>query len=326
MAQTINPAQSLNLSGINLSDYGYGDVIDIAANPASPAPGARVTVVIDSNTTNLDLSQIVWSVNGKEVQNGIGIKSYTFTAGQLGQKTTVSVKITTPQGAIDNQSISVTPGEVDMIWQTDTYTPPFYEGKAMYTTQSAVQVTAIPHMLGSNGAEINPANLLYKWTRDGSVIGDQSGYGRNTLTFSDTDLPRETDVSVQVTSYDGSQTSQGFVAITPIPPKVISYEDNPRLGVLSNKALVGDVTMKDQEITLTAYPFFFSAGLNGANMKYEWDMNGQPIDNNSSNHVVLRTTTDQEGNALVDVTAKQNNFILQYADAQTMLYFNNKQN
>jgi len=310
-------AQSISL---NLSSFGYTDEVDIAATPANPAPGQPVHIAIDSSTADLDRSEITWTLDGKVIQKQVGLKSIDIIAGSLGQKSTVTAAVTTPMGESITQSVTIIPGQVDMIWQTDTYTPPFYEGKAMYTEQSTLTVVAIPHIF-VNGREQSPNSLLYQWNRDGQILGSQSGYGKNTLTLTDTTLPRSTYVSVTITSYDGSATGQGGVAVTPIPPKAILYEDQPRYGVLSNHALVGDYTMTDPEIDLVAYPYFFSAGLSGENVGYQWETGNTTISDVTGNRIVFRNDTGAEGRSLVHVAIKHATDILQFAESQLLLNF-----
>ena len=44
---------------------------------------------------------------------------------------------------------------VDLLWQGETYVPPFYKGKSLWSDQSRITLFAIPQGLG------NPANLNY---------------------------------------------------------------------------------------------------------------------------------------------------------------------
>ena len=72
---------------------------------------------------------------------------------------------------------------VDILWQGEVYTPPFYQGKTFWSKQSRVTLVAIPHGLG------NTANLNYKWTKNGTVLGNINGIGRNYLSFVDSIYP-----------------------------------------------------------------------------------------------------------------------------------------
>src|SRR3990167_742525 len=83
---------------------------------------------------------------------------------------------------------------VDILWQGDTYTPPFYKGKSLWSNQSRITFVAIPQGLG------NPASLNYKWTKNGTVLGNINGIGKNTLSFTDSILSRPQTIRVDILS------------------------------------------------------------------------------------------------------------------------------
>src|SRR3990167_10337236 len=76
--------------------------------------------------------------------------------------------------------------EVDLLWQGNSYVPPFYEGRTLWSSQSRITFLAIPHGAGIG----NPANLTYKWTKNGTVLGNINGVGKNTLSFIDSILSK----------------------------------------------------------------------------------------------------------------------------------------
>ncbi len=305
---------------INLSANSLKDLILIQATPDTPHPGDNVHIQIESSTADLNRSEITWSINGVVKTKQIGLKTFDVIAGKLGEKTTISASALTPLGTTAQAQVSFTPNEVDLIWQADTYTPPFYKGKAMFSTQSDLEIIALPDV-PQNG---NVGNFIYTWTHNGEILGDQSGYGRNTLTLPAIDLPRDVHIDVTATNYSESNKAVGSIIVPPLPPKALIYEDNPRFGLLLNKALVGDADMQDQEIHLTSFPYFFSPGTNKGSLNYEWNANDQNIPNFTNNNIILRNADDKTGSSALHLVLKNNERFLQYADTYLNLHFTSK--
>src|SRR3989344_2819964 len=81
---------------------------------------------------------------------------------------------------------------VDILWQGEVYTPPFYQGKTFWSKQSRIPLVAIPQSLG------NPANLTYKWTKNGTVLGNVNGVGKNSIYFVDSILSKGKTIEVEI--------------------------------------------------------------------------------------------------------------------------------
>ncbi len=84
------------------------------------------------------------------------------------------------------KDIPITPEDLDIIWQANSYVPPFYEGKALFPPVGTVSFVAMPGFIDSNGNPVNPKKLIYTWSQDTTVLGDKSGYGKNVLTVQGT--------------------------------------------------------------------------------------------------------------------------------------------
>src|SRR5688572_16598777 len=84
--------------------------------------------------------------------------------------------------------------EVDLLWQAETYTLPFYKGKALWSKESRVKLLAIPRGPGVG----NPLNLTYKWTKNGTVLGNINGVGKNTIAFTDSIISRPQTIQVDI--------------------------------------------------------------------------------------------------------------------------------
>lgn len=259
------------------------DSSKIKVAPEFPKAYEQVVVTLEDFSNDLNTQTVSWSVNGVQKQSGIGLTSYIFTTGALG---TVS-NITISTGGKIHRG-SVRPSEVDMIWEaTDSYTPAFYEGKALFPNQGTIVVSAIPHLYSGEGTRLDPKKLVYTWKRAGSALPSQSGYGKDNVRGAGVLIGRPTVFEVEVSSVDGTYKGKGSVLVEETRPSVMLYENDPLYGVELEKALNSQqVSLSGDELSVIAVPFFFSNAKTAAN--YSWSMNGGSILGNTSNTVVLR--------------------------------------
>src|SRR5579872_1392699 len=145
------------------------DVISIDMTPSNPGPNQKTLIVINSFAMDLNSATVTWFVNGAKVLSGEGAKQFSITTGAIGQRTNIDIRISSITGDID-KTFSIVPASIDLIWEADTYVPPFFKGKPLFTDQSTITFIALPHML-RNGVEVNPANLIYKWSENDTVLG-----------------------------------------------------------------------------------------------------------------------------------------------------------
>ena len=203
---------------------------------------------------------------------------------------------------------------VDILWQGETYTPPFYKGKTLWSNQSSINFVAIPQGLGS------PANLDYKWTKNGTVLGNASGVGRNYLPFIDPILSRTQTIKVDIVSNEKGLLASASVSVTPIPPTLVVYENNPLYGLMFHRETTGVHELQGREITFTAFPFFFSILDRRDNtVGYEWQTNVEGVE--TRNSVTYRTPDNVSGSSPVSVRASNKDKIMQSANQSFLIQF-----
>lgn len=206
--------------------------------------------------------------------------------------------------------------EIDILWQGETYTPPFYEGRALWSSQSRVTLVAIPHGLG------NPASLNYKWTKNGTVLGNVSGVGRNTISFVDSVLSRPQTVRVEIVAVDKTVLTANSVFLVPQLPSLIVYENNPLYGFMFHKEVVGDYKLDGNEVSFSAFPLFFSVfDRSDPTIGYRWTSNAGAID--LKNSVTYRRPEEGSGSARITVRAESRENVLQSAGGSLLIQFGN---
>jgi len=326
-------AQSTDLSGLNgnidpssistLDDFqGYlnaGNTVDLALNPKYPQPNQNVTATLTSYSYDLNGATITWYINGKEVTAGKAIKSVTFTTGNLGTATTVKAIIAVG-GSIQEKTITVNPADITLLWQANTYTPPFYKGKALNSYQSVLTYVAVPQLY-KNGQLVNPKNLVYTWSKNGTVLGDASGLGQQTFTLAGDVILRPSIITVEVSDTAGTLSTKRSIEVSAGSPLALFYEDSPTLGILFNKSLSNMKSLKLPEINLTAIPFFFSASIKQSSaLSFIWQMNGSKM-NITDPNAVFRLPQDTSGQASVSVQVRNQTKFLQGADNSLLIAF-----
>jgi hypothetical protein len=100
--------------------------------PEKPGANQDVYAEIESYAIDLSRSQVTWLINGVIKKQGFGERTFSFKTGPLGSSMNLRVVAISPQGQSIEEEIVIQTSEVDLIWKADSYTPPFYKGKALF--------------------------------------------------------------------------------------------------------------------------------------------------------------------------------------------------
>lgn len=297
---------------------------EIKVVPASPGPNQNVSVRIESFSFDLNSSEIIWAVDGVIKNKSVGKKDFSLKTGGIGTVSLIKAIIKTKDGRTIEKTLVIRPAGVDILWEANSYTPPFYKGKALYGYQNLITVIALPNIINSKGARISPDDLVYKWTKNGKVLGGVSGYGKNKFSFSKSILSRPDEIELEVMSFDKKIKASGSITLEPIEPKVIIYENNPLYGIIYEKALVGEYKLSGNEISLITTPYFFSKGdIKGGQIKHNWSMNGQNINNKKDPmQATFRNTKDTRGSTKISISLQNENNGRELQSARTDVLLN----
>lgn len=271
--------------------------------PVSPRPGDRITINLNSYLLQLDACSFSWRKAGTEATQGVGKKTYTFSAGELGQVIPISAII----DCADRQSIKkdfvFQSNAVDFLTAPNTYTPPFYKGNTRATPGSQVRIIAVPRVFDGEGKEMNPENLIYRWTKEGKAMPQSSGYGKSTVLITTDPLPGTATLGVEISTLEGETKTSGSINVRTANPQILIYESKPLVGIQSQKSLAGTLTLSQEEMTLIAEPFFFpNQTITSNRIAFGWSMNGKSITPNSDGRsVTLRQEKGKTGEALISL-------------------------
>lgn len=288
--------------------------------PKNPGPNEKVEVTANSHHFDINRADITWSVNGIRKLRGTGEKNLALRTGDVGSKTVIYVIVKTEDGLVLEKTLSIRPAEVDILWEADTYTPPYYNGKALPSPKSSIKITAVPNFI-FNGSKISSSNLVYEWQIDYKKVPGVSGYGSDSFVHRSSQAFGEYTVKVVVSSYKKTIVAEKTISISTVRPRLIFYEEGLLEGIKYNKALENSVDLLNNEIYVRAEPYFFSRS-SLANLSYEWMMNNGDIDPEDNKNVInLRVDEDVFGTSVIDLRVENPSNLLQFAEQGLRINF-----
>ena len=294
--------------------------ISTSISPQTPGPLDNVTIRAESFGTDLNKATIRWSLNDRVIKEGIGLKTFSFQMGQAGTVSKIDLFITTDEGEAINRSFSFAPNDVDLVWQTNSYTPPWFNGKPLFSHQNIIKFIAIPHII-QDGKEVPSSNLIYTWTRNDTVLGDFSGYGKNTYTMQGSIISRPLDMIVKVSTLDGNDIGFAETVVAPVDPIILFYEKSPLYGLLYQRFIGQDYYMTSPEVEISAVPIFFGvSNPTDSNLAYHWNINGSQL-NNASPSQIFRAPENQKGYSNIYLSIENSAKELQSASSKFNLNF-----
>ncbi len=268
--------------------------------PEKPNLGDSVTIEAEMYGTPVKDALFVWKLNGQKITEDVGANKFNF---KLTQKSKIDLTITTGAGVIIDKFFEFDPKKIIVIWESKTFTPPFYKGKSLYSPESSIILNAI------NIDQENPLTNKYNnynWSVNGTVIGDKSGVGYSTYLFQSDLINREPLFKLVVSGIssfkdknnnkNNTYSNETFFRINTFPTEIISYEKSPLLGVMFNKTIKSDFKLDKNETTIVSYPLYYSF-LTSLSGLYSWYINDTKI-NTNLNQLSFRKTKDNEKSRL----------------------------
>lgn len=301
---------------------GIENTLTLSSIPQYPGPNSAITLTLSDSFIDISSSNITWYVSGKEVASGVGLTSYKTSVGGLGSETDVVATADTDQGELST-SATLTPTSIDLVWESDSYTPAFYLGRALPSAGSRVRVEAIPHFLKSDGSEVPANSLLYTWRVNGTVVGTQSGTGHSFALMSVSPFAREESIEVEIASPDGHYSGTASVSIPVVQPLLELYEDHPLLGILFTKALGTSASIPEPEMAFAAVPYFTPIfAPNDPSLSYSWAVNDQtiPTDSKAPSEITINAQNSTGAASLSVALSQLSNVFLDINGAWNLLF------
>ena len=246
--------------------------ISLSINPAQPQANETVFASLSSYMVDLNKTLITWSINGQTAITGVGQKTFSFKSGANNSQTTINIKIDTVDGFSVNKQFVVNTGSIDVLWEApNSYTPPFYKGKALLNKEDLVKIVVLLNSNKSNSAS-------YNWKADGSNKVDSSGYGKSYYLLKKTYLDRNNTVEVSASGLTGESFGYGKIDISDGDTKILFYKKDPNLGTLWQQSLTDGFNINNNGETIVVEPYFMSPkNINSSDFSLNWTLGGSAI-------------------------------------------------
>lgn len=293
---------------------------NLSLSPKNPGPYENVTIKLESYSFDTTRSNITWYADNKLIASGYGENTISLKTGKEGTQTIVRVSVKTNDNKTYNAGIVLAPQSIDLVWEAiESYTPPFYKGKALPGEGSLVKITALPNFY-SDGKKISPSDISYNWSFNDSVVQNLSGYGKQTFTTYLDYLSNENEIKVVAQTMNGDRAEKR-ITIFPNEIDPIFYESDPTLGANYAKALP-DYFKKTGDLFLTVEPYFISGkGSVANNLDYSWSLNGMPVTPTDNTHITLHPKEGYVGVSRIGVSISNTKRILQEIEKKIEISF-----
>jgi hypothetical protein len=247
--------------------------IDYEIIPINPEPYDEVTINLYSYAADIDKAFISWQSSNGIVQSGTGKKSLTFKA--PGPDSTIYFDIIinpVEQTASIKKRIFINLFDMDVLWESvDSYTPPFYKGKALPSRGSLIKVVAVPN---SKTVTSGIGKIDYTWKNNDDTLEENSGYNINSYLFKNSLFETINNIEVQASSVVGNYNANKTIEIPTYNPSLVFYKKSPTGGILFNEGIVDSYLMTEDQTTFVASPFYLATKGKEGSFDYSWYING----------------------------------------------------
>lgn len=286
----------------------------LSIQPSNPLPGQPVTITAGSTDFNINESSILWKANNKTVESGVGITSITVTAPEAGNTGVITATVNTTGFDTITATTILRPAMIDLIWEAaDSYTPPFYKGKALPSTNGLIKVSAIP---ASNA----PRSMTYTWSKDDVILGSQSGFNKATYTFRNNELNRQDKIGVTGTNGNFSAFTSKIIPIE--NPYYVAYKKESGFIDYANGSS-NNLSTNQAGVIIRLEPFFFSENnKNPQALSYSIQEDGMDITNTAKPNELSLTSNSRRGTSTIQVGISSPLYMFQRISRSLSVIFN----
>lgn len=303
--QSINPLTDIFSSGLPQPR--------LEIKPQHPSGHTEVEVSLPSTLTNT--TDIVWSIDGVSQQALANERSISLTTKDLGEPTTVSAVLRNSDGSAQTFTEVITPIALDITIEGKTMVPGFYDGRRLVSRGAEVLITAIPQ----TGTPVPHENFLYRWQVGGRVIDGGMVKGRfQQLLQAPVSQPEL--VRVEVFGSENNLLVSKVFELEFFDPIFRFYESSPLRGV-SPLELGMHALAPNTELTVRAEPYYFDPAMLKEEHQLRWDINRQAVHSDSGDELQTTVNIQGSGNARMNASLRSAKQLLQFADGQTTLRF-----
>ena len=283
-----------------------GTGMTIVLDPQYPNPEDRVTASIDDYSMNNTGAVITWYFDGLSAPAVKNMRTITFTAPAVGTTMTIVARLTFPGGRIVESKRLITPLYLDLIIEPQTYTPAFYQGRALPSKGSLVYINAL--LLTKDGP-VDSSGYSYTWTLNNKSVygGARSGnsWAAITVPHGNTSV-----VTIAVQDTNGTTVARKLFPLPSIPVEVRFYELNTLLG-LSTRAILGSIVLAGNSTSIKAVPYYLDTRAVNGSLYTQWSVDNTIIQTENNDPFEINLNRGISGNAVVSFKLRNLSELLQ---------------
>jgi hypothetical protein len=288
--------------------------LSISMIPGNPKP--LTPVQLEAKSYGLDLNQatIEWRYENKVIDRGVGRTRISVTAPATGLVATVSVTVSGIGFEPTSTSVVLRPGSIDLLWEAvDSYTPPFYKGKALPATNATLRIMAVP-------AVAAPKQISYQWSRANAVVEQSSGYGKSSMVFKNSEF--NTQEHISVLAEGGQFSGTNSITINPVNPSLFVYQKKE--GFIDYASGSGSlVSTNTSGVALRFEPFFFSRPRSSmSDLTFDFSINGNAVTGDPVPNELRLSRPDGGGVSTIKVSVQPVEYLVQHLERAITLAFN----
>lgn len=245
----------------------------LSATPENPIPGVDTIVTLNAYSISLFGARIFWYIDGKLDTAQNDKTSITIPGLKINQTKHISAVIKTTDGDVAVEYV-VVPRAAHIIIESDTWVPPWYQGRSLPTANTNLHASVMYFGPKSNGP------YTYQWKLGGGSTPQIMKGERVSLKaplFSGESL------SVTIFDADGNTIAESAQTINFKDPEIYFYQRNAG-GVPIRSAIHSEYVPITDTVSFTALPYYISGG---TNVSYAWSVNGSSVKSEDSDIKVL---------------------------------------
>ena len=243
--------------------------INLELSPTHPQPNESFTATLNDYSGGVG-AEINWYYNGTLLPDRSNARTITLSSGDAGSKSVVKAVLVYQDGSTRGFEAAVNPVYLDIIIEPQTHVPTFYQGRALPSTGSTVNATAL---IGTPG--LSSAVYYYTWKINNKVHQGGPLRGGNEISFV---MPQDSTsvLSLEVTTVTGVPVATRAISIPSVAPKLLFYEVSTLYG-LETKAITSSFALIGNSATLRAEPYFLSSQVFNQPNILSWKVAGEEI-------------------------------------------------
>ena len=271
------------------------NAVFVLTEPAHPSAGDRVHLKAESPIIDLSKSYLTWRSGGKIIAQGTGVTEADVAISAAGTPLQINVDVSDSFWGEATKSLTISPVELDLLYDAPTYVPPFYRGRSLPSAGTVTRLQALARFTKS-GSSLSESQIIYTWSKNGRVLGSLSGAGKSTLSIEAPALFSSDTVSVRATSKDEVLSASASVTIPSTESYVALYQDHPLYGFMYHKMVESVASVPDREMTFAVVPYFASArSPEDTSLEYHWSVDNSPVAASTTNKSLLTIRAGSSG-------------------------------